>query len=175
MDESSQKVKIVIALVASFLILIMTGFVINIMNSVKPVILYNIDQIDSGLSESEVDDLENYIWRNLKDSQGYNNDKNTIEVLIRPSSFQKKVAMYDIISYNFLVDVDKFKVTYEVSFTLSGDEGFYEAPTITCASISQTKYPNVNCNGRESRVTLEVPSMGFVYKDNLVGGVKKNV
>lgn len=147
MNRNYKNAKIISIAVLAGLAFIIAISALVVLTSKKPVDLYNIDQVDTGLSTQEISDLEKYIWENLKTSQHYIN-KSDIKVLIRPSSFSKRNEG-NVALYTFLIDVDEFKATYEVSFGLTGNKGFYEPPTITCALPSQMKYPGTGCSGRK--------------------------
>lgn len=149
MNENSKNIKIIIISVLSCFVLIIIGAIIGTLTSQKPLNFYNIDQIDSGLPSAEISDLENYIWEYMQDNQGYDDSKIGIRALIRPSSFGEFVKD-DVTSYDFLVDIDEYQITYKVSFSFLNDEGFYESPEIVCPAPSQMKYPDTICVGREA-------------------------
>ena len=117
---------IIVSLLAGVIIVILLAL-LSVLLAQKPLKLVNLDQVDSGLSNSEVGDLERFIWESLQRTQGFDNETNEIIALIRPSSFSK-VEQDNITNYSFLIDVDEFKATYQVSFALMGNKGFYEAP-----------------------------------------------
>ena len=114
----------------------------------KPVDLYNIDQINTGMTDGEINDLEKYIGESLSANSKYK-DKNGVKVLVRPASFGRK-EQDGVALYRFLIDIDEFRDTYEVSFGLFGDKGFYEPPTIKCPLPAQMKYPETNCSGQRT-------------------------
>jgi len=155
---------------------VVIGVLINVIFAEKKVELYNIDQVNSGLSSGEVGDLEEFIWQSLKDLQGFDEDKKGIIALVRPSSY----IWYEkdgVKSYEFLMDIDEFKATYEVSFALVDGEGFYESPNITCPPSELMKYPETDCQGGEASATA--PSVkysdGMAYLDILVEPIDTKV
>ena len=146
-QKSLRNAKIILGVIVVAFILIIGGALVRSLTEVKALNLYNIDQVDSGLSGSEINDLEGFVWQFLKDNQGFDDDKTGVIALIRPSSFVK-VKDGNISSYEFLVDIDEFKTTYQVSFALVDGEGFYEAPDIGCPVKELMKYSDNCCNGR---------------------------
>lgn len=137
---------VLVGLVVVFAAIISVALISKLMET-KVLNLYNIDQVDSGLSGGEISDLEGFIWQSLKDSQGFDENKTDIIALIRPSSFIKKEDG-NIKSYEFLVDIDEFKTTYQVSFAMMKGQGFYESPDIGCPVKELRKYSDNCCKGR---------------------------
>ena len=64
-----------------------------------------------------------------------------------------------MVLYKFLMDLDEYKATYEVSFGLAIGKGFYEPPRVACPLSAQMKYPETNCVGQ--RATTSVSTFEF--------------
>ncbi|MBR3322288.1 hypothetical protein IKG05_01460 [Candidatus Saccharibacteria bacterium] len=144
MKETNKKIKIgIIAALLAFGLIIVVA-VVSVLTASKKLDLYNIDQVNSGLTSSEVRDLEKFIWESLQRTQGASEDVGGVVALVRPSSFV--VTDKDgVRNYSFLVDVDKYQATYRVSFALMGSEGFYESPVLDCPLPEQMKYAGTDC------------------------------
>lgn len=145
-EQRIRNTKIALIAILSVVVIIILSALVGIITSKKRLELYNIDQIDSGLSTGEIEELEGFIWQRLKDTQGFEDEAGII-ALIRPSSYVW-TEENGIKSYQFIVDIDEFKATYEVHFALVGDEGFYESPGIDCPVPELMKYAETNCDGR---------------------------
>lgn len=158
-DEGiTSRINLKIVFMAVLLLLfVIVGFAaIKTLTAEKQVEIYNIDQVDSGLTSQEIRELEDFIGQSLQNSQGYDANKKGIVALIRPSSFEK-IEENEIKNYSFLVDVDELKVTYKVSFALVGDEGFYESPIVDCPAPELMKYPETYCKSEKtSMLTVTV-------------------
>ena len=141
--------RIITIAIVTCMSLVVVGAVVGVLTSKKPLELYNIDQVDSGLSSREIAELEGYIWESLQRTQGFETDKQEIIALVRPSSFVRKVEG-EVESYEFLIDIDEFKATYEVSFALLSRRGFYEAPMVDCPAPELMKYPETVCRGEKT-------------------------
>ena len=164
-----RNVKVAVGIILAVVVAVVIGVLISTAFVEKKVELYNIDQVDSGLSSGEVEDLEEFIWQSLKDSQGFDEDKKGIIALVRPSSY----IWYEkdgVKSYEFLMDIDEFKATYEVSFALVDGEGFYESPNVNCPPAELMKYPETDCQSGKTSMTVPAVkySDGMAYLDILV-------
>lgn len=159
---------VLISLAAGIIIVILIALLGTLLTK-KPLDLYNIDQIDSGLTSGEITDLERYLWESLQRTQGFDNDKNEIIALIRPSSFSK-VVNDDVSNYSFLVDIDEFKATYLVSFALMGNKGFYESPMIDCPTPELMKYSETYCKGEKTSTTSVTIGRSLPHYFNLDSG-----
>lgn len=159
---------ILISLMAGLIIVILFALLCVLMTK-KQLDLYNWDQVDSGLSSGEVNDLEKYLWESLQRTQGFDNDKSEIIALVRPSSFSK-VAKDDITNYSFIVDIDEFKATYQVSFALVGNKGFYESPMIDCPTPDLMKYPETYCMGEKTSTMSVTIGRNLPHYFNLDSG-----
>ena len=153
----NKNIKTIIIAVLSFFALIVVIAAIRELTFKKPVDLYNIDQINTGMTDEEINDLEKYIGESLSANSKYK-DKNGVKVLVRPASFERK-ERDGVALYRFLIDIDEFRDTYEVSFGLFGDKGFYEPPRVACPLSVQMKYPETNCVGQ--RATTSVSTFEF--------------
>ncbi|MBQ1373369.1 hypothetical protein IIY66_01015 [Candidatus Saccharibacteria bacterium] len=167
--NKTKNIKIIAMVGLICLALIVVVSAIRELTYTKIVDLYNINQVDTGLSGEEISDLEKYIWQSLKNSQKYGDDKDGIVALIRPSSFEKKIEN-GVALYRFLIDVDEFEVTYEISFGLVGNKGFYEPPTVTCPLPSQMKYPETKCIGTQTKLNVTVFDFDLPYHFRLNSG-----
>lgn len=167
--DKIRNVKILMLVGLISLALIVVVSVIRKITYTKALDLYNINQVEIGLSNKEISDLERYLWQSLKNSQKYGDDKTGIVALIRPSSFEKKMEN-GVNLYRFLIDVDEFKVTYEISFGLVGNKGFYEPPTVTCPLPSQMKYPETKCIGTQTKLSVTVFDFDLPYHFRLDSG-----
>ncbi|MBQ3296996.1 hypothetical protein IJH01_02650 [Candidatus Saccharibacteria bacterium] len=159
---------IIVSLLAGVIIVILLAL-LSVLLAQKPLKLVNLDQVDSGLSNSEVGDLERFIWESLQRTQGFDNETNEIIALIRPSSFSK-VEQDNITNYSFLIDVDEFKATYQVSFALMGNKGFYEAPMVDCPTPDLMKYPETYCKGEKTSTLSVTVGRSLPYYFNLASG-----
>ena len=159
---------ILISLLAGIIIVILMA-ILNVLLVRKPLDIYNLDQIDSGLTNSEVGDLERFIWESLQRTQGFDDSKSEIIALVRPSSFSK-ITKDGITNYSFLVDVDEFKATYQVSFALVGNKGFYEAPMVDCPTPDLMKYPETYCKGEKTSTMSVTIGRNLPYYFNLSSG-----
>lgn len=159
---------ILISLVAGFIIVILIAVLGTLLDK-KPLNLYNIDQVESGLSGQQVGELEKFIWESLQQAQGFDKDTSEIVALVRPSSFIK-TTKDNITNYDFIVDIDEFKTTYEVSFAMMKGEGFYEAPVVDCPAPSLMKYPDVKCTGGKTSTLSVTIGRSLPYYFNLSNG-----
>ena len=140
--------RITMMAVLAVFIAVIGAALVHVLTETRPLRLENIDQVGSDLSSQEISDLEGFIWQSLQDSYGFNDDKSEIIALIRPSSFVW-TENEGIKSFEFLVDIDEFKTTYQVSFSLVRGEGFYESPDIGCPVKELRKYPENCCRGKK--------------------------
>ena len=146
---------IVVAMLTSFALIVIIAVVATV-TATKKLEIVNLDQVESGLSSAEVNDLERYIWESLQRTEGFDEMKNEVKALIRPSSFVK-TEKDNVRSFEFLVDVDEFRATYRVSFALYRQEGFYESPVIDCPEPEEMKYAETTCRGeRTSALSVTV-------------------
>ena len=152
------KIKAVIGIFVVGITIIIICAMINIALDVKPLEFSNFDQIESSLSGGEVHELENYLWQSIQESEGIENVDQTLEVLVRPSSYEEKES--DAIKkYSFLVDVDALKATYKISFSFAEKQSFYERPDISCPAPELMKYPDTYCRiGRTSTTSATIGS-----------------
>lgn len=134
---------ILVAVAVGFVAVILISL-LNILTATKKLNLANFDQVESKLSSAQVGQLEDFIWESLQRTQGFDDGKREIVALVRPSSFTR-TEKDGIVSYDFVVDVDEFKATYEVSFALMRGKGFYEAPVVDCPVASLMKYKETEC------------------------------
>ena len=163
-----KNIKIISIVVAVVFLLIVIVSGILAAGAKKPLEIYNLDQVESGLSTDEVTELERSLWEDLRGTYGFSEDTAGVKALVRPSSWVK----YDengVRHYNFLVDVDEYQMTLEVTFALNG-EGFYEVPLIECPRPEMMKYPGGRC--KSSKTTTESVTVGreLPYYFNLESG-----
>lgn len=159
---------ILISVVAGFIIIVLIAILGTLLNK-KPLDLYNLDQVESGLSNQQVGELEKFIWDSLQRTQGFDKDTKEIVALIRPSSFSK-VTKDDITNYGFIIDVDEFKATYLVSFAMMKGEGFYESPVIDCPTPDLMKYAGTKCAGEKTSTMSVTIGRYLPYSFNLESG-----
>lgn len=141
--------RVVLSSVAVGLVVVILIALLGVFSATKKLDLVNFDQMESGMTVSQVGQLENYLWESLQRTQGFDDEKREIVALVRPSSFTR-TEKDGIVSYDFLVDVDEFRATYEVSFALMRGKGFYEAPVVDCPAASLMKYAGVECVGEKT-------------------------
>ena len=163
----NQKV-ILISLATGIMVVILVA-VLSVLLAKKPLVLDNLDQIDSGLTNSEVGNLEKFIWESLQRSQGFEADKSEIVALIRPSSFSR-VVKDEVTNYSFLVDIDEYQATYQVSFALIGNKGFYESPMVDCPAPDLMKYPETYCKSEKTSTLSVTVGQSLPYYFNLSNG-----
>lgn len=161
--------KIILISLATGIIAVILVALLGTLLVKKPLNLYNLDQVDSGLSSSEVGDLEKFLWQSLQRTQGYDDDRQEIVALIRPSSFSK-TEQNGIKNYSFIMDVDEFKATYLVSFALMGNKGFYESPMVDCPAPDLMKYPETYCKGEKTSTASVTVGRSLPYYFNLDSG-----
>ncbi|MBR3248939.1 hypothetical protein IKF89_02830 [Candidatus Saccharibacteria bacterium] len=159
---------ILISLAAGVVVVILVA-VLGVLLHQKKLDLYNIDQVESGLSSSEVSELEGFIWQSLKNNHGLSDETVGLKVLIRPSSFER-VVQNDVVNYDFLIDVDDLKATYEVSFALMKGQGFYESPVVDCPVPSLMKYSGTYCRGEKTSTMTVTVGRELPYYFNLASG-----
>ena len=120
----------------------------------KQLEIVNFDQVESSLSGKERDELENYVYQTLKNGKIIEENESGIKATIRGSSYVEKKED-DVTQYDFLVDIDDKKMTYQVDFAMVDGQGFYESPIIECPEPSSMKYPETNCvGGRTSTMSV---------------------
>lgn len=163
----NQKI-ILISLVAGVVIVILVA-VLSVLLHQKKLDLYNIDQVESELSSGEVSELEGFIWQSLKNNHGFSDDTTGLKVLIRPSSFERTVQN-EVVNYDFLIDVDALKATYEVSFALMKGQGFYESPVVDCPAPGLMKYPGTYCKSEKTSTMTVTVGRELPYYFNLASG-----
>ena len=118
----------------------------------KPVDLYNIDQINTGMTDQEINDLEKYVGESLSANEEFKG-KTGIKALVRSASFARE-EKDGVVLYKFLMDIDEYEATYEVSFGLANGKGFYEPPMVACPLPAQMKYPETNCAGQRTNANV---------------------
>lgn len=158
---------ILIVMAAGILVVILIG-VLSTLLATKKLDIVNMNQVDTGLSSSEMAELEGFIWQSLKNTQGFDDDKE-VTVLVRPSSFVK-TEQEGISNYSFLIDIDEFKATYAVSFALMQGKGFYESPLVECPAPEQMKYAGVSCQGEKTSTLTVTVGKSLPYYFNLASG-----
>ena len=161
--------KIILISVAAGMVVILLLALLSTLMTKKQLDLYNIDQVDSRLSGQEVGELEGYLWQSLQRTQGFDEDKQEIIALIRPSSFVREESD-GVTSYSFLMDVDEFKATYSVSFALMKGKGFYEAPMVDCPAPELMKYADTYCKGEKTSTMSVTIGRSLPYYFNLESG-----
>ena len=154
---NNKNIKTILITVLACFALILVIAVIRVLTLRKPIELYNVDQINTGMTDQEIDDLEKYVGESLKANEEYK-DIVGIKALIRPASFERQ-EKDGVVLYKFLMDLDEYKATYEVSFGLAIGKGFYEPPRVACPLPAQMKYPETNCVGQ--RATTSVSTFEF--------------
>lgn len=165
---NNKNIKIVLMTGLGCLVLIVLIAAISTLTFRKPVDLYNIDQINTGMTNQEIDDLEKYVGESLKANEEYK-DKVGIKALIRPASFERK-EKDGVVLYRFLMDIDEYKATYEVSFGLVNGKGFYEPPMVACPLPAQMKYPETNCVGQRASSNVSTFEFKLPYYFRLASG-----
>ena len=145
---NNKNIKTILITVLACFALILVIAVIRVLTLRKPIELYNVDQINTGMTDQEIDDLEKYVGESLKANEEYK-DIVGIKALIRPASFERREED-GVVLYKFLMDLDEYKATYEVSFGLAIGKGFYEPPRVACPLPAQMKYPETNCVGQRA-------------------------
>lgn len=158
---------IMIAVLACFAVILVFSAIMTLATR-KPVDLYNIDQINTGMTDKEIDDLEKRIGESLKANAGYK-DRAGVKALVRPASFERK-EKDGVVLYRFLMDVDEYEDTYEVSFGIMNEKGFYEPPTVVCPLPEQMKYPGTNCEGQRTAAGASVLGLKLPYYFRLESG-----
>ena len=159
---------ILILTAAGIIIVILIGLLAKLLET-KKLDLYNIDQVDMGLTTGQINELEEHIWQSLSNTQGYNEERTGVKALIRPSSFTR-TEQDGIVNYDFIVDVDEFKASYEVSFALMKGKGFYESPLVECPAPDQMKYPGTYCKGEKTSTMTVTLGRSLPYYFNLSSG-----
>ena len=152
------RVKAVIGVIIVGLTMIIVCAIINATLSVRPLEFSNLDQINSSLSSDEIRELEKYLWQSIQESEGVSEVNQTLDALIRPSSYEEKDS--DVTkNYSFLVDVDALKATYKISFAFKKGYSFYEIPDISCPTPELMKYSDTYCRiGRSSTTSATIGS-----------------
>ena len=166
-NKSKNAKTIVIAVLACFAVIVLLSAIITLLSK-KPVDLYNIEQIDSGMTDKEIGELEKRIGESLKANADYK-DRTGVKALIRPVSFERK-EKDGVVLYRFLMDIDEYKDTYEVSFGIAGEKGFYEPPTIVCPLPEQMKYPETDCAGQRTSSSISTSELKLPYYFRLGSG-----
>ena len=92
---------------------------------------------------------------------GFEELDNLIETVIEDAQAKlfERQEKDGVVLYKFLMDLDEYKATYEVSFGLAIGKGFYEPPRVACPLPAQMKYPETNCVGQ--RATTSVSTFEF--------------
>lgn len=161
--------KIILISVAAGIVVVLLAALLGTLATKKQLDLYNIDQVESGLSGQDVGKLEGFIWQSLQRTQGFDDEKEEIIALIRPSSFTR-VEDNGITNYSFLIDVDEFKATYQVSFALMKGQGFYEAPMVDCPAPELMKYKETYCDGEKTSTMSVTLGRSLPYYFDLSSG-----
>ncbi len=161
--------RIILIVVAAGVAIVFLVALLGTMMSTKRLELYNIDQIDSGLSGREIGELEGYLWQSLQRNHGFSDDKDGVIAIVRPSSFTKTTDM-GVTSYSFLMDVDEFRATYQVSFALMKGKGFYESPMVDCPAPELMKYEGAYCQGEKTSTLSTTIGRSLPYYFNLDTG-----
>ena len=157
---NNKNIKTILITVLACFALILVIAVIRVLTLRKPIELYNVDQINTGMTDQEIDDLEKYVGESLKANEEYK-DIVGIKALIRPASFERQ-EKDGVVLYKFLMDLDEYKATYEVSFGLAIGKGFYEPPRVACPLPAQMKYPETTCVGQ--RATTSVFKLPYYFR-----------
>lgn len=167
MGNNKRIKNILIAALACFVVIVVFSAIMTLVIK-KPIDLYNIDQINTGMTDKEIDDLEKRIGESLKANTNYEN-RTGIKALVRPASFERK-EKDGVVLYRFLMDIDEYKYTYEVSFGIVDGKGFYEPPTVVCPLPEQMKYSGVSCTGQRSAVDISTLGLKLPYYFRLESG-----
>ena len=156
LQEKTYNARIILIVVLMVFTLIVTVSAIGALTQEKRLEIYNLDQVESGLSSDEVKSLEKFIWEDLRVSQEFGEDRTGVVALVRPSSFVK-YEEDGVRHYNLIVDVDEFRQTLGVKFALPESGGFMEAPVIECVRPELAKYTDTKCeSGRTTAATVTV-------------------
>lgn len=167
-NNKNKNVKtVLIAALACFAVIVVFSAIMTLIAK-KPVDLYNIDQINTGMTDKEIDDLEKRIGESLKANTNYK-DRTGVKALVRPASFERK-EKDGVVLYKFLMDIDEYKDTYEVSYGITEGKGFYEPPTVVCPLPEQMKYPETQCEGQRTAAGVSALGLELPYYFRLGSG-----
>ena len=164
----SRQNKIIIGAVVGFILVIVVAFCATL-SKTQHLRLYNIDQVESGLSSQRINELEEFVWQGLRNAKLFGGETNEVIALIRPASFT--LAEKDKMrSYSFLIDLDDYKATYLVSFTLMKGQGFYETPNVNCPARNLMKYPETECRSEKTSTVMVTIGRHLPYEFTLSTG-----
>lgn len=152
--ELTKKARLVIGVIVGLLVFIVVfGIVRELV--VKPRLeIYNMGQSELKLSGRVFDSLKNYLWSGLQSNIWFDEDKTGVRVLIRPSSISI-VENEETKDYDFLIDVDEYKATYRILFTIYKERGIEElddSPLMICPKKELMKYPETECDDTEMEI-----------------------
>ena len=162
MDEDRQRINLIKIISGAIIVgftLIIVYAIISAALTVKPLKISNLNQIETNLTNGQINELEDFLWQAVEENENITEASETISALIRPSSYQETDSEAAR-RYQFLVDIDEYKLTYQVSFSLVGDKSFYEQPDISCPATELMKYPETYCKvGRSSTTSITIGSL----------------
>lgn len=165
----ADKQKLVSWLVAAGFVVVILAGVLQALLQTRKFELGNLDQVESGLSSTEVAELEEFVEESLERIHGKFNEGQEVVALVRPSSWVR-TKKNGVVNYEFLVDVDEFLATYRVSFAMMKGSGFYEAPNVECPEPSLMKYADVECRGEKTSTFSVTVGRSLPYYFNLADG-----
>lgn len=135
------------------LVLILLLMVVRMVGENNQFRLINFDQIKSNLSEANKDGVKEEILAKIKNEKI--GDGSGAEGLIRVSSYEEE-KVENGRAYKFLVDIDKYKVSYAVDFIVDNNTRKYEEINLSCPAFKELKYPENDCaRGDEGMQVIE--------------------
>lgn len=162
MEDNEKAIKVISICLLIGLGIIFLAAIMNAIFAKSKIEITNIDQVDLGLSADDLSNFENYLYEGLERNENLPEDTNGIKVLIRPGSVVKS-SKNGTNGYSFLMDIDEYKLTLATSFSLLSGQSFYESPTFTCATSSETKFPDNYCTF-DGTTTLSADIQSFLPK-----------
>lgn len=121
------------------------------------------------LPDKTIDIVSSEMYHLLAKNFNVNEDSSSTLANIREDSYQWE-SQDDVNSVKFIVDIDKYQQTYQVSIAWSDNELMPDGVIIECARRDQSKFPDIKCHGMyydSNSLELYLP-----YDDVLSSGVQ---
>ncbi|MBR3132407.1 hypothetical protein IKG33_03310 [Candidatus Saccharibacteria bacterium] len=149
MRTEKKNLKIMWIATSLILVLVLVLMTIRMVRENNQFKIVNFDQIKSNLSDANKDGVKEEILAKIKNEKV--GDGMGAEGLIRVSSYEEEKVENGRV-YKFLVDIDKYKVSYAVDFIVDNNTKKYEEINLSCPSFKELKYPENDCAGEDNEI-----------------------
>ena len=141
---------IVVLIIATPIIFFISKYLIeqNLLNGTNIKISNFNQQISKDLTFDRQLAFYQHLHETLINKNNLPEDTTISDIIIREGSLSKISYDNDSITYNFIIDIDSLKQSYQIeNFSLSKTEPSLNSATINCPPINDSKYPTSFCEG----------------------------